>query len=286
MAYFKHLVLLVLVFLSLALPFYDNVMVRAEDGVDSSEGEDAAADAADEEVYEETSQETDESEEYEDEQYEDEDDDVIKPAEDVVTTFLFPDHPDSKLPVGKDVTVLIGFANTADESYQVSHIGGYLHSPFDFNYYIQNFTFKGYGDVVAPTSEVTFEYSFKSDETLLPLEYWLSVFIQYNSTTNDVYRNTVYNATIEIYEQAEAYDAKRFLSSAVFALGALGVAVYIGYNVLQKLDKKAGRKPKEVGTRDAGAFDDSWTQGKVYKQAKKPARAGKKSGKGARKKAN
>jgi hypothetical protein len=58
---------------------------------------------------------------------------------DIDTSFVFPDQPDMKFPLGEPVTVLCHLSNNAEGNVNITAIMGSLNSPFDFNFHIQNF---------------------------------------------------------------------------------------------------------------------------------------------------
>ncbi len=61
----------------------------------------------------------------------------------MLTHYLFPDAgKDNKLPLGKEVTILVDFSNNGQDVFNVTRIGMFLHSPHDLSYFIQNFTQK------------------------------------------------------------------------------------------------------------------------------------------------
>jgi len=208
------------------------------------------------EVYEEAV----EGSEYEDDDYED-DYRYSLSSPDVFTNVIFPDYPDKRLAIGEEITVLLGFDNTGDQDLNVTGVGAFLHSPFDINYFIQNFTGKLVNTVVPARSQLSIEYKFKPDKTLEPLEFWLSAVVDYYGLEEKrMHRTTFINGTIELVEKTAE---KGFLGYAGRAVGLvlLGVVGYAAY--MQTAGKKAGGKAQSVerGTRDATA--DEWSEG-VY----------------------
>jgi len=75
--------------------------------------------------------------------------------------FNFYRHADQKFPIGETVTVLCHLSNEGQLPYNVTAIMGSMNSPFDFNFHIQNYSYKPFGIVVKPGEEVTFEYQFQ-----------------------------------------------------------------------------------------------------------------------------
>jgi hypothetical protein len=82
-------------------------------------------------------------------------------ASDIETSFYYPKYSLNKMPIGEIVTILCHFSNDNEIPFNVTAIMGSLNSPFDFNFYIQNYTYKPLGIIVQPGTEVTFEYQFQ-----------------------------------------------------------------------------------------------------------------------------
>jgi len=68
------------------------------------------------------------------------DPEALKQSADITTFIHFPESPDRKLPIGGEVHALIGIHNGGKNPFNVSYIGASLHSPFQLDYYIQNFS--------------------------------------------------------------------------------------------------------------------------------------------------
>lgn len=77
------------------------------------------------------------------------------------TSSLIPKYENNKLPIGKLVTILCYFSNEGDRNLNITAIMGSLNSPHDFNYHIQNYTYKQIGIILQPQEEATFEYQFQ-----------------------------------------------------------------------------------------------------------------------------
>jgi len=185
------------------------------------------------------------------------------------TRVLFPDYPTKKIPVGKEVTVLVGFSNSGEKTFNITGIGAHLHSPFDFGYYIQNFTAYEVEGEVGPGEQLALEYTFKPDPSLEPLEFHLSGWILYNDSDNNMYRSTFTNGTIELVEATTDFDI-RGVFTWFLAVAALGLIVYVGFNVFatpeqkKSISKRAGAAvdratPKKQASEDTGFLDSLYT---------------------------
>lgn len=109
---------------------------------------------------------------------------------------------------------MVGFQNRGDSVYNLTHIGASLHSPFDFNYHIQNFTYREVNAEVGPGEEGSIEYSFTPDKSLeADLEFQLSISLYYNDTTeNKFWRSTIFNSTIELSEAKADFSIKTYVT--------------------------------------------------------------------------
>jgi len=187
------------------------------------------------------------------------------------THVLFPEFPTKKIPVGKEVTILVGFSNSGDKAFNITAIGAHLHSPYDFTYYIQNFTAYEVEGVVEPGAQLSLEYTFKPDPSLEPLEFHLSGWILYNDSENTMFRSTFVNGTIELVEAQSDFDI-RGVFTWFLAVAALGLIVYVGFNVFatpeqkKSVAKRAGaaveRGPKKQASEDNGFLDSLYTPSK------------------------
>mmetsp|Transcript_28652 Transcript_28652/g.48361 ORF Transcript_28652/g.48361 Transcript_28652/m.48361 type:complete len:240 (-) Transcript_28652:242-961(-) len=148
-------------------------------------------------------------------------------SEDVETSFLFPGHSDQKFPIGETVTVLCHFTNNAEHyPLNVTAIMGSLNSPFEFNFHVQNYSYKPLGIVVRPDEEFTFSYEFQLHPDLQPVEYSLAHTIFYEDNTRG-YSTTFFNQTVELTYPTDEFDIYTMaqlvlsLSACMFVIGLL-----------------------------------------------------------------
>jgi len=192
----------------------------------------------------------------------DEEVDVETEAEDVVkplvasphaeTSVIFPDFQDEMFTQGEEIVLLLGFHNSGDKTFNITHIGAHLHSPFDFTYYIQNFTVREIGAEVSPGEEISVEYRFKPDATLEPLEFWLSAWALYNDTDSEQFQSTFFNTTVEIVERKSQINVKAIFHY-LFLIGLGGLIVYAIYHAVAP--KKRRSAHKEGSSRETVATD-------------------------------
>jgi len=175
----------------------------------------------------------------------------LKPSQFVSTAVLFPENPDRKFPIGGEIVVLMGFSNNGDESYNITDVGAHLHYTYDLSYFIQNYTSKSIGVTVPPHEQVSVEYTFKPDKSLVD-KFWLSGYVLYNvSGKNLTHMDVFYNDTIELVEKQSEVNVRRVFSY-FFALALAGIVGYSGYYL--SLSKSARRR---VGRRARGEKSDT-----------------------------
>jgi len=205
---------------------------------------------------------------------------VLAPHPDVTTHYIFPQFPEKRFVVGEKVTALVSFANKGTKTFNVTAVGAHLHSPFDFSYYIQNFTAREVNSVVEPGRQVSLEYVFVPDKSLEPLEFWLSAWVQYNDSADNVYRNTFTNGTIELVEKPSEFNVREFFSW-VIGLGVVGVVAYFAYvQPNQSGSKSASKAQKNSGVeRGTRATEDDGGWGAAYTPKLNAARVSKKKDK-------
>ena len=193
---------------------------------------------------------------------------VLGPHSGITTYIHFPDYKEHKFVQGEDVVVLVGVANGSPSTYfNVSYIGAQLHSPFDFSYYIQNFTVRETEAIVGPNQETTIEYRFRPDVSLEPIEFQLSVWALYNSSEGRMYQSTVFNDTVELVERSEPWSVSSVFNTAL-VLSGLGVIGYVAYNLMQG-GQQSGKKRRAKRTEADGPKEPVVWETTVYKPAVK-----------------
>lgn len=203
----------------------------------------------------------------------------------VTTSYHIPEYPDGRLPVGKAFTILVDFSNRGQDVFNVTKVAAFLHSPYDLNYYIQNFTAKAVSGMAGPSSQVSFEYKVTPDAKLEPLEFWLSGFVEYTMEGSDEpYQQMFVNTTVELFDGRGSFEFSSVFT-VVLVLGALGVAGRSG--ALNAAEKVTGKKRKKLTGAAKGPADympsEEWDVA-AYKPSDKSrtrARGGKKASKNA-----
>lgn len=188
-------------------------------------------------------------------------------AGELKTVWVLPDHPSKEFPAGEYVPILLGVHNEAKKAYNVSFIMGSLNLPQEFSYYVQNFTHHQYWSVVGPEEEATFQYKFRPDKSLSPMELRVALTVFYQDDKGTPFSTTFFNETIDIVEVFKAVDYEAIMMLvvmlAIFAGIVYGVLAWMGnLNVIKKV---AGGGKKKGGK--AETTDDDWLKGTPYAQS-------------------
>lgn len=214
--------------------------------VQAQEESEAAEDVEDEiEVNEQVDEDAD------DDAYEEDMD-----AHEVKSQFLFPDYDDDRLPVGKEVTVLVDFSNEGPDVFNVTGVATFLHSRFDYNYYVQNFTHKAVSGVTGPKAHLSLEFKFTPDASLETVEFILSGVLEYRVENSDEpYQLLFMNKTVELYDDRSSISFST-LSTYMSSLVVLGVVSYL--IVTAAAAKGIGKRKKKVDVKKIEAVSEEW----------------------------
>jgi len=175
--------------------------------------------------------------------------DMPEASPDVMCFGVLPKYLDDRLPIGETIDALVGIVNEGQEPINVTAITGSLNSPYDFNYYLQNFTESKLNVIILEDEEMNFRYQFKPIETIdLDVEYKIALTAFYEND-EELFSFTFYNGTVVFYE-AESASTTQMLVYGGAAVAALAGAFYL---------LNGG---KSVGGRGGEAADDSaWVAG-------------------------
>uniref|UniRef100_A0A6B2LFV0 Uncharacterized protein n=1 Tax=Arcella intermedia TaxID=1963864 RepID=A0A6B2LFV0_9EUKA len=149
----------------------------------------------------------------------------------VLTSSVFPRHPNGVVPLGKLSEILIGFKNVGQKAFNVTIIHGSLRHPQDLSTFIQNFTSWRGGVLVRPGQHVTFQYYFFPDELLEPKDYALVVNAYYTDEENYNYASTFYNGTIDVHDEGVIFDLQTSIIWLIL-IGGFGAGAYYVSTVL------------------------------------------------------
>ncbi|KAL6545978.1 hypothetical protein OROGR_009852 [Orobanche gracilis] len=193
----------------------------------------------------------------------------FNPAQNVITTCVFPKNPLKVVVAGEESELLVGLKNDGESNIDVIAIQASLHLPYDRQYLIQNLSAQAFHNAsVPPSAQATFPYIFGVSKFLQSGAFDLVGIIVYEIDQHP-YQSTFYNGTIEVTE------AGGMLSVESVFLFCLGVALLglLGFWIrgqVRNFSKKTKRTPKvEVGTGTTDASMDEWLQGTAYSQSNK-----------------
>lgn len=187
----------------------------------------------------------------------------IKPSPDAETYLHFIQPRSTEFRAGQLVRLIVGFRNKGLKDFIVDTMDASFRYPQDYSYYIQNFTGRLYEKTVEPFFDGTFEYSFIPSDAFSSRPFGLVVNLNYHDADNNVYQDTVFNATITITEPDEGFDGETFFLY-VF-LVAMVVLVFVGLHQLfntygkKRLISSRPRPQVEMGTQSNKAdVDYEW----------------------------
>lgn len=181
--------------------------------------------------------------------------DMPEPSEHVETTFKFPNHETMAFPIGKKVDALVGLVNTGDKELNVTFAMGSLNSPFDFNYYMQNFSAVSYNTTVLPGEEYTFKYTFEPHSNLDPVDFNVALTVFYEDE-DELFATTFFNQSVSFHEPPMELDAKNLFMWSVGVAASVAL-LYTFWGFLTKTFCKS-RGYKSVTN---GAASEEWTSG-------------------------
>lgn len=178
-------------------------------------------------------------------------------SSDIVVSSTFSTHVDRKIPVNADSVMLVVVTNKGNQPYNVTYIGSTLHSILDYNFNIRNFTTYNVGVVLGPKEQISLEYLFKPDTRLEAADFTFSGWVVYNSTSNDQFRTSFYNGTIEVIDSSYFESEPKVIFTYVAFAAAL---VFFAVSQFSKSKDAAAKKQRqtEVGTKSIGEIDESF----------------------------
>ena len=149
--------------------------------------------------------------------------------------------------------VMVGLVNEGQEPINVTNIAGSLNSPYDFNYYMQNFTQVPYNAIIHEDEELTLRYQFKPMSTLdLNVEYTIALTAFYEND-EELFSETFFNGTVTFYESGSTMGTQE----KIVYVGCI-VAI-VGF-LFSFLTGKKGSVSLTSGGGNAGPGDE-WVSG-------------------------
>jgi len=160
---------------------------------------------------------------------------------------------------GEQAELVIGFRNTGDKTFNVTHIFCAIVYVHDFNNFIQNFTRDRPDLIIEPKTEVTFVYPFRPDPMIEARDWGFIGVMAYTDEIGNMFQSVFWNSTITVVESEGNLTAETFFTY-VLAVGALGLFLYILYRSFSKKSRSSYVR-RETGTVGSSAETDDWLQG-------------------------
>lgn len=192
------------------------------------------------------------------EEEEEEEDLPIIPHPDIATTYAFPEYPTGQIQLGKEVVMLVGVTNTGDKTFNMTSITGSLNSPYDFSYYLQNFTDGVVKRPLTPGQKVTLVFTFKPKKNVEAMELQLSTVVNYEDEDKEKFATVAYNRTTEFTEAGSEEDIQALLNYLIYG----GISLLLGFIVFKSM---FASKP----VAKAGEKSDDWLSAHASNAPKK-----------------
>lgn len=194
---------------------------------------------------------------------EDEDNEkTFRSHQDVKTHIVFPKGKDYQFQLGEPINLLVGFRNTGDDTLNLTMVRTFFHSPFDFNFFIQNFTGRPIGQIVPPKTSFTVEYAFLPDSNLEPITYQLSAYTFYTDEDERLWANIVFNDTITMYDAPGVFGGKNYMLYSIVG-GGVFFALYLFCCSGKK--RSSARRTSQSQAGEA-ATDEDWIDPQTLKK--------------------
>lgn len=212
-----------------------------------------------------------------------------KASPDAETTILFVNpvtQPGSPLdlPAGRIAEFLVGFSNKGKQDMTLELIDASFRYAMDYNFYMQNFSTIAYQQVVKPSHESTIMYSFIPAETFAGRPFGFTVNLHYKDAAGVIYRQAVFNETVNVIEIEEGLDGETFflyvfLAACVVLLLVAGQQFLYSVGRGSRGGRSAGRKNPavETGTNNPNDVDYDWLPRETLNSIKKSPKSPKMS---------
>lgn len=192
---------------------------------------------------------------------EEEKEDALKSSPDTDTVVLFTKNPNQQFSAGVVTKCLVSFSNNGRNEFLVDMMEASLRYPQDYSYYIQNFTAFQYNTLVKPGEQASFEYAFRPHESFGGRPFGLSINLLYKDGEGKMFRDAVYNETVQLKESDEGMDGETFFLYVFIAAVALllVMAAHYGLTSMKVIKKSSSRAPTvEMGTQQDTDIDYEW----------------------------
>jgi len=179
---------------------------------------------------------------------------------DVKVTAIIPDYLGKEIPAGKQVEMIVWFANANKDPMTIHGIFAALQSSMDASRFIQNFTPRSLNLVVDGNTETSVSYKFLPSEYLTPMPYRFFSAVEYSDMNGQRYFNILFNETLGFAEADVAFDIELIMTYLIIIGTFVGSGYGIYYCVTKKNTKSKGKssnKPAEPVAHE----DNEWLKG-------------------------
>lgn len=196
----------------------------------------------------------------------------------VSTAWIFPEAPDSKLPVGGTTDLLVALTNAGDKMFNVSHIEGRLvDGAGKLVLALPRFE---YGQSLGPLEQRSFRFPIELDAEMALGELTLTAKIYYNTRDKSPFVSLVLDGeAVELVPPLPSADAQiRMVLTGVGIAGVLALG-YIVSKALSAPTEGAGGKasPSKAKAKKADSGGNEWLSGTLAgaeKRASKKTKLG------------
>jgi len=194
------------------------------------------------------------------------------PHSDIEVSWIFPESPDSKLPVGGTTDLLVALANGGAKMFNVSRVEARLNDASG------SLAIKlpriEYGQSLGPHEQRSFRYPLTLEKEAVQKEYTLVAKVFYNTRDKEPFVSPIVEETVELVPPLPTSDMQRvILQMVLFAIGVLifGITMIrsaIGPEAKAKASKKAKAASEAVGGNEWLAGTLAGTEGRKPKKTK------------------
>jgi len=191
---------------------------------------------------------------------------------DVKVTAIIPDYLGKEIPAGKQVEMIVWFANANKDPMTIHGIFAALQSSMDASRFIQNFTPRTLNVNIDSNTESSISYKFRPSEYLTPMAYRFFSIIEYSDAEGRRYFNVLFNETFGFAEANVAFDFELFMTYIII-IGTIAGSIYGIYTcVVKKTKKGKGKQSAPKSSAEVPHDQNEWLQGTAAVQKKKSSK--------------
>lgn len=186
------------------------------------------------------------------------------PHADVEPAWIFPEAPESKLPIGGTTDLLVALANAGAKMFNISHIEGrLLDAEGALKLALPRYE---YGQPLGPLEQRSFRFPINLSDEMALGEYTLDAKIYYNTRDKEPYVSPALSEAVELVPALPSGDAQlRILQAALGVVAVLVVVLLAVRAMLPAADGKAkgggAKKPKLNDAELDAVVSNEWLAG-------------------------